>query len=107
MTTLTGKFSFHVDAKLFAFKWAEAQYIDVEYRATSNEGKTVVCVMNITAAPYLLGMIIVHNNWMPLMKAIEDAARHSAEKYFSEQKPQEAGLDPVMEQAIKTFAPHL
>jgi hypothetical protein len=107
MTTITGKFSFHVDANFFAFKWADAQYIDVDYSAANFDGKTAVCVMNITAAPHLLGMIIIHNNWMPLMKAIEDAARHSAEEYFSEQKPHETGIDPVMEQAIKSFAPHL
>src|SRR5688500_2113867 len=82
MTPITNKFSFHVDAKLFAFKWPEAQYIDVEYQATNADGKTVVCVVNITAPPYLLGMIIVHGNWMALTAGIENAARYNAEQYF-------------------------
>lgn len=90
VTLITQKFSFHVDAKLFAFKWNDAQYIDVEYNATNAEDKLVVYVTNISAQPYLLGMIIVHNNWMVLTKAIEDAARHNAEEYFQEKENYEA-----------------
>lgn len=86
MNPIIQKFCYHVDAKLFAFKWADAQYVDVEYQATNADGKLVICVINIAASPYLLGMIIMHNNWLPLMKAIEDAAQHNAQEYFTEKE---------------------
>jgi hypothetical protein len=93
-------FKYHVDASLFDFRWSDAQYIDVEYCASRPEKDIVVAVTNISASPYLLGMIILHDNWMVLMANIEAAAKDKAGKELNP-------VEPVILNSIAPFAPHI
>lgn len=97
MNPIKKTFRYHVDASLFAFKWKDGQYIEVEYCANKANGSIVATVTNVSAAPYLIGMIILHNNWMLLMAGIEQAARdHAAKEYKN-------NVDPMVMDAIKPF----
>jgi hypothetical protein len=85
--TIKKTFRYHVDASLFAFKWADAQYIDVEYCATKGADGLVVVVTNISGDPSLLGMIAVHDNWLRMLASVKDAAVSNAGKYFNNVHP--------------------
>jgi hypothetical protein len=102
MTPITKKFSYHVDAALFGYQWKDAQYIDVEYYAMKNDGKIIASVTNLSAPPYLFGMIVVHGNWLELMNGIEGAAKHNAEKYLGTNN-----LPPAIAQALQPFTQHI
>lgn len=97
---LKDKFQYHVDASLFAFKWPEAQYIEVEYCATKDARGVTVAVTNISADPYLLGMIAVNNNWIALMNGMTDAAKDIAGKELNP-------VDPIVMKSIAPFAPFI
>ena len=94
------KFKYHVDASLFAFKWPEAQYIEVEYCASRNGKDIMVAVTNISGDPYLLGMIAVNNNWIALMNGMTAAATDHAGKELNP-------VDPIVMKSIAPFAPFI
>jgi hypothetical protein len=93
-------FKYHVDASLFNFRWSDAQYIDVEYYARKDGKDINVAVTNLSACPYLLGMIVLHNNWVALIASIEAAAKAKANKELNP-------VEPVILNAIAPFAPHI
>lgn len=97
---LKDKFKYQVDASLFAFKWSDAQYVEVEYCASRNGKDIMVAVTDIKASPYLLGMIIIHNNWMKLMEAVEASAKSKAGKELNP-------VDPIILNSIAPFAPFI
>lgn len=98
MTPITQKFQYHVDAALYGYRWEGAQYIEVEYCATKNGDQVITTVTNVSAPPYLFGMIVIQQNWLQLISGIEDAARANAVKYFK------SNVHPTIMSAI---APHI
>lgn len=79
----TGSFDFHVDPKHYGFQWSEAQYITVEYSALIKEDGVVASAYTYKASPWLIGSIMIRNNWMAVDKEITAAAQDAAEKEFA------------------------
>jgi hypothetical protein len=99
--TIKRIFKYHVDASLFNFRWADAQYIEVEYCARKDGKEVIVAVTNfLEANPYLIGMIVLHNNWMRLMENVEAAAKDMASKELNP-------VEPIILNSIAPFAPHI
>lgn len=82
-TPLTGTFKCFIDAMFYGFQWKEAQYIDVEFSAIKKDNDVVVAVQNIKAEPWLIGAIVIRNNWMEVSNHIDAATLDHATKHFN------------------------
>lgn len=80
MCTITGNFKMHVDASLFAFKYKEAQYVEVKYQAQKDSQGMIHVVPDVSGPMYLLGMIVIAGKWYEFSREVEKAAIANAEK---------------------------
>lgn len=103
--TLSDKFKCFIDAMYYGFQWKEAQYMDVEFSAIKKGDDVVVAVQNIKAEPWLIGAIVIRNNWMEVSKHIDDATLAHATKEFN----RNAHVNETVINAIANYlaAPHI
>lgn len=95
-----GVFDFHIDPSHYGFQWIEAQYITVEYSALKREDGVVASAYTYKASPWLIGAIMIRNNWMAVDKEITAAAHDAAEKEFNRN-------GQVNETIMSAIAPHI
>lgn len=101
MRTVTNTFKLHVDPSLYNFRWTEAQYVDVKYKAGITDNGHVVAATDVSAPMYLLGMISCSGNWMEFNKEVEAAAIAHATPLLKK-----ADADVLID-IVKGFAPHI
>lgn len=97
----TGEFKCFIDAMYYGFQWKEAQYIDVEYTAVKRGNEVVASVQNIKAQPWLIGAIVIRNNWMEVSKHIDAATLDHATKQF-----RNSHVDETILESITPFITH-
>lgn len=81
--SITDSFDFHVDPKHYGYQWTEAMYIFVQYSALKDGDRIIASIDSVTAEPWLIGSIVIHNSWMDVNKEIIAAAQDHAEKEFA------------------------
>lgn len=80
MKQITGSFKMHVDASLFAFKYKDAQYVEVNYKAQKDSKGLIYVAPDVSGPMYLLGMIVIADKWYEFSREVEKAAIANAEK---------------------------
>lgn len=85
MTTksTTGDFDFHVDPKHYGFQWKGPMCIFVQYSAIKDGDRVIASIDSVTAEPWLINSIVIHNNWMAVNTELIAAAQCAAEKEFN------------------------
>lgn len=97
--TITNTFRMHVDPSLYAFKWKDAEYINVTYTAQKVDEKIIITT-DISGPMYLLGMIACCEKWIEFDKEVQSAAKANAERKFDNEQ-----LHPIFKQALAPFIP--
>jgi hypothetical protein len=93
------QFDFYVDPKHYGFQWKGAMYMQIHYAAIKEGDKVIASIETITAEPWLIGSIVVHNNWLAVSKETIEAAQDVAEKHFN----RNTQVSPTILQAIAPF----
>lgn len=99
MKTITKTFKLHVDPSLYNFRWTEAQYVDVTYKAGITDSGHVVAAADVSGPMYLLGMIACAGKWVEFNKEVESAAVANATPLLNNQH--------VNETVMSALAPHI
>lgn len=98
-------FKLFIDPSLYAFKWKDAEYVDVYYKAHKTLNGNVIVTTEVKAPMYLLGMIVVAGQWDEFNKHVQKAATANATGVFDgEVPPVDNNVHPTIMQAI---APHI
>lgn len=98
---ITEQFDFNVDPKHYGFQWKGPMYIQAHYTAIKDGDKVIASIETITAEPWLIGSIVIRNNWMAVNKEMIEAAQDHAEKEFAK-----GGIHPIIQSALAPFINH-
>jgi hypothetical protein len=92
------QFDFNVDPEHYGFQWKGPMYIQVHYAAIKEDARVIASIETITAEPWLIGSIVIRNNWMAVSKEMIEATQDIAEKHF-----RNAHVDETVMTAIAPF----
>lgn len=85
MKTVTNTFKLHIDPSLYNFRWTEAQYVDVTYKAGITDNGHVAAAADVSGPMYLLSMIACAGKWVEFNKEVEAAAIANATPLLNNQ----------------------